>query len=394
MRYVMERYSIAVPFPGEYDYATIGHNGTIWAGEISAWYVGDQRWYFGNGRYFESACRFKNIYLPADSVIISATLLFSANAYIDTLVNSKITIQDSVTAASFSPGTAAAIYADFVGRARLATEVTWDGITNFGTAYKLETPDFSSLLQGLVDSYSGINLGKIVIFWGDREGRTPVPPALKANMISATGYDGHAFKLRVEFDSAEVIPEPHPSIFYSLKNISDAKYKLDDKDIINDARVLIPHAGERLDYSVDPPVWVPVDSTFLRRDQTSIDEHGRRTKTLHWAGSNSLFTQASWCEKIIRDKKDPTPEMTAKMIPATDVEIAKHLKTRVSDKFLFDNDSMGMLNKFWIDSKVMTIQGSYVTIDYGLTEITSLENIPGLFEVDVDRVDDVEELVG
>jgi hypothetical protein len=373
----MERYSIEIPFPGQYDVATIGNDGGGWDGDISAWSVGDTRNYFGNARYLESACRFRNVYLPVDSVIASAKLLFEATADIDTVVNSKITIQDSITALSFP---IAGIYADFVARPRLATEIIWDGITNFGSAQKLETPDFSPLIQGLVDTYGLINLGAIVIFWGDREGRTPIPPAFKANSITAIGYGGHTFRLRVEFDSAVVISTPHPSISYLLDNISAVKYKLDDRNIINDVRVLIPQA--------------PADYYWARQDKESITKHGRRTKVHSWPGTNAAYYAPALSERQISKCKDPVPTMAAKVIPTTDIELAKHLATRISDKFTIDIDRMGMLNKFWIDSKILTLETGYITAEYGLTEIMAFDNMQRLFEVDVDRVDDTEEVIG
>jgi hypothetical protein len=318
-------------------------------------------------------------------VIASAEIYLNMSPNIETYVNSKITIQDSITAPSFASGTSAAIYADFVGRARLATEILWDGITTGEVITK--TKDFSSLIQGLVDSYGLIDNGSIVVFWGDREGRTPVPSATKANHLQASTYN---YKLRIEFDSAAVLPTPHPSVYYTLKDINDARYIIDD-DITNDARVLRVNVGTRIDYTVTPPVAVPVDFADIRQDAISQKKYGRRTWKHHWIGGH-VDKAPTLCEKRLQRYKDPTPRMKVKVTPTTDTEMVIHLKTRISDKFITDIGVMGMSDHFWIDNKEMSL-GEVVECTYDLTQILATENTPGVFEVDIDHVDDSEEVI-
>jgi hypothetical protein len=391
LRYIMERYVVAAPFPNEYDGAVIAQDeGNNWSGSINNyWQAGDERHYFLDGHSIETAGRFRNIYLPADAEIIEASLIFS-NGYfsIESHVDSKFSIEDSIAAASFPTS---GIYANFVARSRLATMVDWNDIMSISAPMK--SPDIGSLLQGLVDKYGEIDYGSIVIFWGDRDGNTPVPSAGNANLIVVWGIP--SVKLRVEFESAQVIPQQHRSIYYFFEDsaIADVTYEVSDEKIVNDIRIIVPHATHVLDFTFEPPIWRPVDYTAIFTDDISQEKYGRRTFVNKEAAGNWGAYGPSYCARILKGGSEPVPEMSLRVKADDDATISKLLATRITDKAFVMIDEAGLEEKFWIDNKVLRFEHDYIVADFGLNKITTLENIPGLFEVDVDRVDDVEEVI-
>lgn len=373
MNYVLERY-MSYSEPAGWAYNDGGWAATtsvsLWAGAIAT--------STGN----ESGLRFRKVYLPADAVIGKAVLKFRALNYYDTVpdhVDTRIYVQDAIDAATF----VGEDYASYIARPRLAGYAEQE-ISTWVTDNYYDSADFKTQIQALVDNYGALDDADIVVFWGDIDERSPAGNYL----VSDTRWS----YLRVEFTSNVVLPVPHNSVLYSLDDIVNMRYKLEDDIIANDARVLVPHSSERPDYSVEPPVMIPVDYAWLQQDQDSIYKYGRRTRLSYFSGTDVAFWGASLCERQVTKYKDVIPTMAARTTPTTDAEMAKHLSTRISDKFTVDNDAMGMYRKFWVDSKVMTI-GANVDIDYGLTEIRAT-NVPGVFEVDIDHIGDTEELIG
>jgi hypothetical protein len=54
---------------------------------------------------------------------------------------------------------------------------------------------------------------------------------------------------------------------------------------------------------------------------------------------------------------------------------------------------MDMSKRFWVDSKMLLLDKT-IDVEYKLTQMRYMENSPGVFEVDIDRVDDPEEVLG
>jgi hypothetical protein len=392
--YDVYRYAIEEPIPGQYDKAWIARDEEdIWQGGIGVLGVGDRRYYNEKVYNAELAFRFRNIDIPADAEILSASLSLLALSDIDAVVNSKISIEDSIAALSF-PGTG--VYANFVGRSRLETMVEWNNIASWGNAWAdKRTPDFSNLIQNLVSLYGAINKGAITVFWGDRDGNTPMPAESKANFIKAQSIGGYAV-LHVVFEVINVIEEPFPGIFYGLGSdqINDATYGVDDENIINDVRVIIPRYEKELDYSYEPPIWKPIDFKVVNIDELSQQKYGRRTRINKEAVGNWLHFASTYCEQTIEDCKEPIPSMTLTIVAADDEEISKLLAIRIIDKLLITVDEAGIDKRFWIDSKVLTLGASHILATFGLREITSLENIPHVFRVGYDKIGDMEAILG
>ena len=120
--------------------------------------------------------------------------------------------------------------------------------------------------------------------------------------------------------------------------------------------------------------------------------HGAIVQQRQGTGNWFHFAE-TYCAKTIKDGKEPVMTGTLKIIASTDKTIINLLAIRIIDKLLVMVDEAGLERKFWIDGKKTKIYPHYVTADFNLREITSLENIPGLFEVDIDKIDDTEEVI-
>ena len=396
MIYLLERYLIQESPDGGFDGAFIYQdNSENWYGQVSyAWVIGDKRYEFGDGHAWESGGRFRNVYLPADTEVITANLVTVAAANIDTMVNSKFSIQDSISAPSF-PETGT--YADFVGRARLETMVEWNGITGWTGDEKILSPNLASLIQGLIDEHGAIDHGEIVIFWGDREGNTPVPPEDKSNHIVTHGYaPNKSIKLQIMFYSAvDLIGDP--GIFHKFDSIVDARYEINEELIRNDVRVIVPHYSEELDYSYSPPILRPVDLSTVRIDEHSQKLYGRRTVINKSPIGLWDFYAPSWCSGMLRDSKDPIPIMTLRVIPQTDDDMARVLAAKITDKAIIEIDEAGLDGKFFIDGKVLTLLPDGIRADFNLREInpaTVPENVKHVFIIGVDKIGDPEAVIG
>jgi hypothetical protein len=394
VKYDLYSYAVEEPFPGQYDKAWIAQDEEdIWQGGIGVLGVGDRRYYNEKVYNAELAFRFRNIDIPADAEILTASLSFLALSDIDDVVNSMISVEDSIAALSF-PGTG--VYANFVGRSRLGTMVEWNNIASWGNAWAdKRTPDFANLIQGLVSLYGALDKGAITIFWGDRDGNTPTPAEGKANFIKVASIGGYAV-LHVVFEVINVIEQPFPGIFYGFGSdqISDASYGVDDEAIINDVRVIIPRYEKELDYSYIPPVWKSIDFKVVNIDESSQQKYGRRTRINKEVVGNWLHFASTYCEQTIKDCKEPIPSMTLRVVADDDEAISKLFAIRIIDKMLVTVDEAGIDKRFWIDSKVLTLEADHILATFNLREITSLENIPHVFRVGYDKIGDMEAVLG
>lgn len=393
MIYTLLRYAVPEPFPGQYDMAWIARDEEdAWQGWKGYGSVGDRRYYSEKVYSAELAFRFRDLDIPADAEVLESKLNFVALPDIDDVVNSKISVEDSIAAVSF-PGTG--VYANFVGRPHLEAMVEWNDIASWGSAWiPKSSPNFAPLIQGLISLYGALDKGAITVFWGDRDGNTPVPAEGKANFIKVKSISGYAM-LRIDFEVVNVIEEPFPGIFYSFgdSQISDATLEIGEEEIINDARVIVPHHATELDYSYEPPIWVPIDFMVVEADSGSQQKYGRRTRINKEVVGNWLHFASTYCEQTIKDYKEPVPSMTLRVLAADDDAISKLLAIRIIDKLLVTIDEAGIEHKFWIDDKVLTLEADHILATFKLREITSPENIPGIFEVDMDRIDDAEEVL-
>lgn len=115
------------------------------------------------GRYgaawYEIGLRFQGITIPDGSVVTNAYIQFvsSDNQSGDT-VYADIYGEQNNSALEFD-GTVG----DFTGRSLTTAKVDWDFTTDWTTGNTYDTPDLTTILQELVDDYSGLSSANIVL---------------------------------------------------------------------------------------------------------------------------------------------------------------------------------------------------------------------------------------
>jgi len=108
---------------------------------------------------YNSGMRFLNITVPNTSTITTAYIIFTAsqNEAVDT-VRTKIYGQQSSTPSTFST------YLDFIGRPLATATVHWDFATDWTTGTAYNSGDIKTIIQELVNDYSGLIGSDIVLF--------------------------------------------------------------------------------------------------------------------------------------------------------------------------------------------------------------------------------------
>lgn len=116
----------------------------------------------GGGNFYTSAGRYTGITIPNGSTVdpsyLKVTSRLDRSA---TTVNSRIQGEQSKAASQFST------VADYAGRTRTTAYVNWSGIGTWVTDTVYTSPDIKTIVQELVDDYSGLTDDEIVIFWSD-----------------------------------------------------------------------------------------------------------------------------------------------------------------------------------------------------------------------------------
>ncbi len=348
----------------------------------NAAFAGDARNSYGNRYNYETGLRFRKLYIPSDATDITASLTFmNATGYIDTVVNTRIYAQKSAHAKSFPlytpiPGAGYGLmYDDYIARERMPNPIDWDGIDAGGN---LESPDIGSLIQALVTEFGGLYYATIVLFWGDIDGRTPVPPAGTSNLIDCRG----TVTLSIAFSSEIGIPvRPERNIFdLTETDVQDFTYGLDDVEIRNDVRYLIPHHRYELDVTQSPPVDVPVDFMHLESDALSDQKYGRRTQIMKYHIPND-FGGVATCKANLEKAKEPLLQAKVTIAGENTDNIEKCLKARLSDICQVDIDFLD--EDFWVDGITLSA-GVVPEMTMALSQKRSSQSLKiARFDVDV-----------
>lgn len=141
---------------------------------------------------YYSGMRFTDITLPPGSEVFTASLnltcgiegLAGANC------NTRISADDTDDAATFSTAV------DYTTRwdARTTARVDWDSVATWVVDTVYTSPDFSSVVQEIVDRPGWASGNDIAIFWDDRENRSP---HVDGNRRYAYTYDSDSTKAPV-----------------------------------------------------------------------------------------------------------------------------------------------------------------------------------------------------
>lgn len=142
----------------------------------------------------DTGMRFLGITIPAGAIITNAYIRFKSygGKTVDG-VKLLISAQQSNAADAFSTS------GNFTGRTLTTAAVAWEFDTDWGSNTKHDTPDISSVIQELVDDYSGLSSANIVIF------------------VKNNGSSTNAVRAAASYDHA-TYTEPYLYIEYTERN--------------------------------------------------------------------------------------------------------------------------------------------------------------------------------
>ena len=157
--------------------ALVRYSGSVWLlrTDVSPGGVG----YYDSARQKQGCgMRFLNISIPKGSRILTAVLEVEAGSTkAGGTVNSYITGEKSATPAGFTDLDNYKIRrGTVVGGATddniTSAQVAWDDIEAFTNGVNYQSPDFSPVIQEIIDLPDWVDENDIVIFWDDHDGRS------------------------------------------------------------------------------------------------------------------------------------------------------------------------------------------------------------------------------
>jgi len=170
---------------------------------------------------------------------------------------------------------------------------------------------------------------------------------------------------------------------YTITEYTDAKYNLDDKEIWNDFRGVIPNGYRTL---IDGVMYIHADTKSRVLDSDSALKYGRRVRLIKYYASESF---ADYLAEFARHKYDePYPELTIFLAGETDAKIADIFAINLSDRVHLTNTTMGMDKWFWINKITLHLDTKYnmPILELKLDEIRDMY-LTGFFMIDTDSID-------
>lgn len=164
---------------------------------------------------------------------------------------------------------------------------------------------------------------------------------------------------------------------------TDAKYNLDDKEIWNDFRGVIPNGYRTV---IDGVTYVHADTKSRVLDSDSALKYGRRVRLVRY------YTHAEWADylaEFARHKyNEPYPEITIFLAGESDSMIADIFAIKMTDRIYLTDTEMGMTKWFWINKYTLysDVKHNMPILELKLEEIRD-EYLTGWFMIDTDEID-------
>jgi hypothetical protein len=171
----------------------------------------------------------------------------------------------------------------------------------------------------------------------------------------------------------------------TLDELNNLEVSLDDAEILNDLRVVIPHYFYNIEYDGETPIVTYIDLVGQSVGWESIRKYGRRTKIQKYQVMNAEFEEA-YCENNKQKYAEPLQKATAKIIGSTDEKIAQCFGFELSQQHTLVNSDMELNDTFRVDNIVLEIRDGNPVVTLGLGECGALELI-NLFVIDTDLID-------
>ena len=165
--------------------------------------------------------------------------------------------------------------------------------------------------------------------------------------------------------------------------LHDLKINLDDTEIRNDLRVLIPHYDYVITYvGFDVDTVTYNDLVLTSIDSDSIKKYGRRSRINRYQIMDTTFQEA-WAENQKQLYAEPYYSLQATLSPE---QIVKMLTTKVSDILTITETTSGVNNEYIVTNWVLEARPGFTTCTLGLKELDTDQQV-SLFWIDTDSID-------
>lgn len=169
-------------------------NGTAWEFEVVRNYQ-QAGWHHADFQKMGDGMRFTGVTIPADATITTAYLILYAWAALDgVVVRTRISAEQSIAAAQFSD------YTNYAARVHTTTVVDWDGMEGWlANVAPKNSAEIKSVIQELVEDYSGLSNADIVIFWDDHDDRSDHNASTQRTGVTYDQNPTYAPKLHIKY---------------------------------------------------------------------------------------------------------------------------------------------------------------------------------------------------
>ena len=174
--------------------------------------------------------------------------------------------------------------------------------------------------------------------------------------------------------------------YLSGSNFVDLKTELNEKDVWNDVRVLLPS----YDYTLElvGGTWYKYPITLEARAVSgeSINKYGRRTKTLNKHIPYKPYAE-TYCAGEVDQRKEPLTNIELKMIGVDATNIVTILSTAVNDEISCVLATAGLNSTGIVDSLTLDIDLDQIPrLTMRITDYTTYQSTD-LFWIDTDSID-------
>jgi hypothetical protein len=175
--------------------------------------------------------------------------------------------------------------------------------------------------------------------------------------------------------------------------LTDLKTELDIADIWNDVRVMLPSYETTLELLEDGWHRYPVDLVARAADGPSISKYGRRTKTQNKHVIEQYFAEA-YCEGELAKYKEPVPRAELKVIGSNAAKVITALTARVAGQVAYQYSPLGLIAIGAVDATVLDVDLDGIPrLTLNVHEL-SAQDLLSWFNVDIDTVDNVTDVIG
>jgi hypothetical protein len=158
----------------------------------------------------------------------------------------------------------------------------------------------------------------------------------------------------------------------------DLKIQLDDTQILNDLRVMIPNYSYDLVYAESGGVYYVSDVNYQNLlytsiEQGSINKYGRRSKINKYQVMDEVFQEA-WCEAQKQKYAEPVQKLSVKMVGSDDANIIKALTLKVAQQVDYLYEPAGLSAWAEISSIVLEVNtDGMLRLELNLTDNVAIE---------------------